>query len=122
MQVDLASALSVGGTFDNAGELRGDGAQLQTGKLDHRGLMVLDNGASLQAQRFETNSAQMELRQATIDGGQIFTNAPGAVLILDKANISAAVLSLQGTLRGSGVLKGDIHQFGKLATGQSSGT
>ena len=122
MEMGEASSMTINGTFDNAGELRGHGAQIQTGKLENRGLMVLDQGTSVQALGIATNGGRMELRDATVDGDQIFANAPGAVLILDKANINAAILSLQGTLRGSGVLNGEVHQFGTLAPGQSPGT
>ena len=122
LEAEQGSSILINGTFDSVGELRGHGTQIQTGKLNNRGHMVLDRGASLVAQRFATNTGHLELREATGNGGQIFANAPGAVLILDNANLNAVVLSMQGTLRGAGVLNGEVHQFGTLAPGQSPGT
>jgi hypothetical protein len=121
LNIGSQTSLAINGVFDNAGVFSSDDGFIDALQLDNRGTMTLKSG-SLQVRNLTTNRGAMTLDGADVNGGFIFANAPGATLTLNDAVLNAATLSLQGTVRGTGVLNGEVHNFGTLAPGASPGT
>ena len=121
LRVKEGSSLFVNGTFDNSGEVFSGNGAIVVKVLENRGTMTLSSG-TLNATVLATNKGNMTLHRMVVNGGVIFANAPGATLILQNTRLNAETLSLQGTFRGTGVLNGEVHNFGTLAPGASPGT
>jgi hypothetical protein len=131
VEIGARSILAIDGRFDNAGEFDSAGGGITAAQLDNRGNMVLRPGSllsgsevfsSLVVRNLTTNKGEMTLDEVRVTGGFIFANAPGATLTLKDAVLNAGTLSLQGTVRGTGMLNGEVQNFGTLAPGASPGT